>query len=667
MATELAQAYIQIMPSMKGMQEQLTKEFGGAAEKAGDNAGQAGGSSFLGKLGKVVAGGAAAALAGLTAAAGTLVSNVSEVAAYGDEIDKMSQKLGLSTKAYQEWDYVLGQAGADITSMSTGLKTLTNKLDDAKNGSTTAQEMFAKLGLSMEDLNSMSREDIFENVIYGFQGMADSTERAALANDLFGRSGQELTPLFNSSVEDTKALIEASNELGFVMSDEAVKASADYKDALDTMTRTIGGLKNNLLGEFMPSLTTVMDGLTQIFGGDSESGIGMIKDGVSGFMAHLSEALPQVLKLGVGIVTSLSTAIIDNLPQIMSAGMDALFQFVGGLLDQLPQLLEAGLTLIITLGEGIAEQLPTFIDNALEGVLSLVDTLMDNLGPFIESGINIISSLLDGIIEAVPKIVEYIPQLITTLITGIVENLPRILESGVQLIVTLVQGLISAIPTLVANIPQIIAAIWNGITSINWLELGKNILFGIINGIISMVGSLLSAAGELISNLWNAFTSIDWLGIGSNIIDGIKNGVVNAAGRLWEAAKNAVSNALAGVKRFLGIASPSKVFEKQIGMMIPLGMAEGIEGETNAVRDAVEDLGKEAIGSFDADFTYDRRGMADDMTDNNEALFRVILQAANMIVASIDNKEIPGGPSDAYIGKVALQYQQTMARRGVLV
>ena len=55
------------------------------------------------------------------------------------------------------------------------------------------------------------------------QGMADTTERAALANDLFGKSGQNLTPLFNETTESTEKLKQAAHELGFVMSDEAVR------------------------------------------------------------------------------------------------------------------------------------------------------------------------------------------------------------------------------------------------------------------------------------------------------------------------------------------------------------------------------------------------------------------------------------------------------------
>ena len=217
MATELAQAYVQIVPSAEGIKGKIGEALGDEPEKAGKEAGEKAGHSFGASLAK----GIAAVAATLTAAAVGLVKGVidgaKETAALGDAIDKTSQKLGLSSSAYQEWDYVMNLAGTDMQSMTVGLKTLTNKLDDAKNGSESAQAMFAALGISMDEINTMSREDLFGETIKGFQGMADSTERAALANDLFGRSGQDLTPLFNQSAEATQEQIDRAREYGMVI------------------------------------------------------------------------------------------------------------------------------------------------------------------------------------------------------------------------------------------------------------------------------------------------------------------------------------------------------------------------------------------------------------------------------------------------------------------
>ena len=213
-------------------------------------------------------GAAMAAIGTATVAAGKELFNFAqETANAGDEIDKTSQKLGMSAEAYQKWDYVLGQSGVEITSMTTGMKTFTNKIDDAKNGSDKATAMFTKLGISMSDLQTMSREDIFAATVKGLQGMEDSTERAALANDLFGKSGQNLTPLFNESAEATEELMQAAEDLGFVMSDKAVKASAEFNDSMDTLQRTFSGVKNNIMGELLPGFSQIMYGLSDLLAG----------------------------------------------------------------------------------------------------------------------------------------------------------------------------------------------------------------------------------------------------------------------------------------------------------------------------------------------------------------------------------------------------------------
>lgn len=180
-----------------------------------------------------------------------------------DEIDKTSQKVGMSTKAYQEWDYVLKISGTEMSNMTTGLKTLTNKFDDAKKGGKGAVDAFAKLGLKMEDIQDLSREDLFGTVITAFQNMEDSADRAALANELFGKSGQDLTPLFNTTAEETRKLIEEVNHLGGVMSEDAVKDGAAFQDSLTALKTAFAGASGSLLSELVPAITKLMGKVTE--------------------------------------------------------------------------------------------------------------------------------------------------------------------------------------------------------------------------------------------------------------------------------------------------------------------------------------------------------------------------------------------------------------------
>ena len=146
-------------------------------------------------------------------------------------------------------------------------------------------------GLSMEQVSSMSAEELFESVVSGLQGMEESTERTAIATTLLGKGAQELGPLFNTSAEDTQAMIDAVNDLGGVMSNESVKASAAYQDAMQDMQTAMDGAKRNLVSQFLASMTTVMGGLTALFTGD-KGGLEQINSGISDMVSKITEMLP---------------------------------------------------------------------------------------------------------------------------------------------------------------------------------------------------------------------------------------------------------------------------------------------------------------------------------------------------------------------------------------
>ena len=191
--------------------------------------------------------------------AGTAVfAATNKISEQGDEIDKMSQKMGISAEAYQKWAYVLDQNGMEVDKLKTGMTKLNNTFDEAKNGSSTAQATFEKLGLSMDDLNGMSREDMFKTVVNSLQGVSDESEKAALAYDIFGKSGTEMAPLLNQSADATNELMTNLEDMGAVMSDEAVKDSAAFNDQLGDLKQTFGGMATSILQDLLPVITNIM-------------------------------------------------------------------------------------------------------------------------------------------------------------------------------------------------------------------------------------------------------------------------------------------------------------------------------------------------------------------------------------------------------------------------
>lgn len=420
---------------------------------------------------------------GAMAAVGTAVVGVSavmakqtgEVAAYGDNIDKMSQKMGISAQAYQEWDAIMQHSGTSIDSMQRGMVTLAKAAEDNS-------DAFQKLGISQEEVANMSQEDLFARTIAGLQGMEEGTERTALAQKLLGGSAKELGALLNTSAEDTEAMRQRVHELGGVMSDEAVKAAAAYQDSLQDMQTSVDGLKRGLISDFMPSITTVMDGLTAIFSGDGETGLGLLKTGISDAIQQIQEAAPMFLEAGGEILKALYQAIMDNLPQIAEGGTELLINLITGIVGALPELIPAVVTMVVT----------------------IVQTLWQHFPEIIQAGRDAVSSLTSGMDPQ--QLVQKGIELLTNLIASIAPYLPQMLIQGIQLVTQLAVGLIRAIPQIVAAIPQIIRSVAQPFSSYDWGAIGMNLIRGIGRGIADAAGSLAQMALNAVKAAWDTMT-----------------------------------------------------------------------------------------------------------------------------------------------------------------
>ena len=515
------------------------KQTGEQTESAGEKFKKVG--DVLKKVGAAMATAVAAIGTAAIATGKKLYDMATQTANAGDEIDKTSQKLGMSAEAYQEWDYVLGQSGVEITSMTTGLKTLTNQIDDAKNGSDKAAERFARLGISMEDLSTMSREDIFAKVITGMQSMADSTDRAALANDLFGKSGQNLTPLFNETAESTAALKQQAHDLGFVMSDEAVKASADFNDSLDTLKRTFNGVKNNIMGSLLPAFSEIMDGLSELLVG-GEGAKEKIQHGAQEMVNSLATIFPKIVDLlmtliaavaeiAPGLIEALVQGVVNNLPMIIAAAskivvtfleslikalpqiaegaLELVITLVNAILDNLPKILEAAIQVIVTIATGIADALPTLIPTIVSVIMQIVTTLIDNLPLILDAALQLIIGLAQGILNAIPVLIEALPTVINSIINFIIEAIPMIIDAGIQLLTSLVAALPTIIEAIVSALPQIIDGIINGILGAipQLIDAGIRLLVSLIQNLPLIITTIVQAIPQIISSVVNAIIS----------------------------------------------------------------------------------------------------------------------------------------------------------------
>lgn len=541
---------------------------------------------------KAAAAALAAATAAVTATVGGIVSATAKTAEYGDNIDKMSQKLGMSAEAYQEWDFIMQHNGSSIDSMTTSMKKLSEAVVDQSDKSVKA---FDKLGISMEDAAKMSQEELFSATITALQGMESSAERTALATDLLGKSAMELGPLLNMSAEETEAMRQQVHDLGGVMSDESVKASAAYQDSLQNLQTAFGGVTRNLTSQFMPAITNVMDGVTALVSGDS-SGIGLITEGLRGFTEQFNVLIPQItstaeqllpvivdaitsnlpLLLGSAatIITAIAQGLLDNLPTIISIAGDIILQLADALLGMLPQIVSTGLQIIAQLAVGIAEALPTLVPTVVDVMLQIVDTLIDNIDVLIDAAIAIIMALSDGLIASLPILIEKAPVITQKLVDAIINNAPKLLKSAAELIGKLASGLAS-------YLPKIVSAGWDIVKSL-------------ASGILQMDGKIISAAKDIISSITTKFKelpakALQW---GKDMIQNFINGIKNLASSVGDAVSGVASN----IKSILGFSEPEKGplsnFHTFAPDMLEL-FAEGITNNRTVITDTMTRLAQD--------------------------------------------------------------------------
>jgi hypothetical protein len=379
-----------------------------------------------------------------TALSAALVKGVGDLAEYGDHIDKQSQKMNMSAQAYQEWDAIMQHSGTSIDSMQMSMKTLANA---AESGS----DAFGLLGMSLEDVQRMSSEELFKATITALQNVESDTQRTYIAGQLLGRGATELGALLNTSAEDTEKMRQRVHELGGVMSDEAVKAAAAYQDSLQDMKTSMSGLTRGITGEFLPSFTEVMDGLTSIFAGE-DGGAEKVSKGIDDILGNISSAVtklkPVVSKIG-GVIAS---AVKENAPKLIKEGTKLLGDIVVGVVQNLPDILSTVGDVIGTIGGTLADtastlvtdfsgyirnNLPTLIPEGVNAVVEFAKGITDpsNTGTLIDAAFDIIDGLIEGFTseDTINAIVEGAPVILDNLVDGIVKATDKLADAALTL------------------------------------------------------------------------------------------------------------------------------------------------------------------------------------------------------------------------------------------
>lgn len=578
--------------------EKQTADFGNEVKKSANQANDAGGR--FEKLGGVLKGigmaiGATLAAIGTAAVgAGKALMDMSvNAAAYADEILTASTVTGMSTDSLQAYKYAAELVDVSMETLTGSMAKQVKSMASARDGSSKFASAYEKLGVSVTDSNGNLRgsDAVYWETIDALGKIANETERDALAMQIFGKSAQELNPLIAQGSAGIAELTEEAKRMGAVMSEDSLNALGAFDDSIQRL-KAGGEAAKNMLGTILlPQLQLLADGGVSLLGeftrglseanGDWTKISEVVGNTVGGLVDMLMANLPNLIQVGLDIVTSIGGAIVENLPviidaaenivmtllqtligalpQITQGALTLVMTLVQGIIDNLPALVEAAIQMIVTLATGLADSLPELIPSIVQAIILIVQVLIENMSKILDAALKIIQGLAQGLINALPKLVEALPKIISAIIDFIVNNLPKLIEMGISLTVQLAVGLIQAIPQLVKAIPQIISAIIDGL-------------------------------GKALSAVWE---------IGKNIVSGLWSGIQSMASWIRSKVSGFVGGIVSSVKGLLGIHSPSTVFAGIGGHM-----AEGLGvGFTKAM----EGIRRDMFGAIPTDFEVDTR------------------------------------------------------------
>lgn len=532
----------------------------------------------LASAGKV----AAAGIGSITAAAGAAVGGLLALESSTEEYRVAQGKLntafeaagyGAETaqQAYNSFYGILGDTDT-ATEASQLLAKLADSAEDVSTWTDIAAGVAGTFGdsLPIEGLIEASNETAKVGQVTGV--LADALNWAGISEDDFNArlSACSSESERNQLIMDTLSGTYDEASEAFYRNNEALVESRNNQAQLDatlaTLGQTVSNVKNRLLTEFLPAISNVATAFSGMLSGaagaDQE-----FASAVQGLVNVAVSKLPEFLSMGVQILSSLASGIVQSIPTLVAAVPQIVAEIGEALTELLPQVLNMGVQLLDQLVSGIETGLPDMVARLPQIVDNFLSFLTEHLPDILDKGVEMLNSLVNGIINTIPQMVASLPKIITSFVTFIANNLPKIIEAGINILVNLIAGIIKAIPQLVAALPQIIAAI--------------------VDGIAALMGSIVD--------------------IGKNIVEGIWEGIQNAIGWFTDKITGFFSGIIDGVKGVLGIHSPSRVFA-DMGKNMALGLGQGWDNEYDRIRRDIE--GGMDFGTASVDFASSGLGVA---------------------------------------------------------
>ncbi len=337
------------------------------------------------------------------AAVGAAAASVKSFAETGEAIYEMSLKTGISTEALSQLKYAAEHSGTSLEAIQVNFQRMAQLSQAAGAGTQAAIDTLKMLGLTVEDIAGLSPEDTFFKLAYAIADVEDATQRAAIAQDVFGRSGLELLPMLEGGKAGFEALKAEAIDLGLVMSTETAKSADDVGDAMGRVQGALNGVMNEIAVALLPALMPLIDAFTDLIKALPIKEIGklladLLPPLVSIFI-KLLKAIP--LETIISFVVDALSPLLEILSPILEA-FEPIFDILAQIIKIIPikpfmELVMSVLKPLLIPALELVTTLLTAMMPILKVVFSLVEAIMKIIGPLLEGIANIAGGIIGGI------------------------------------------------------------------------------------------------------------------------------------------------------------------------------------------------------------------------------------------------------------------------------
>ena len=612
----MATAYVQIIPSARGISGGIEQALGG------DAAVSSAGASIGGKLAGAIK--VAITAAGLGAALGKALT---EGAALEQSIGGVETLFkGSASQVTAAADQAFRTAGVSANNYMEQVTSFSATLLQGLGGDTAAAAGYADKAIVQMSDNANKMGTDMSAIQYAYQGFAK--DNYTMLDNLklgYGGTQSEMARLINDSGvlgDSVKVTADTVKDVPFSSIIDAIGVIQDNLGITGTTAEEAATTLSGSFASMQAAASNVMANLT--LGRDVGPALQGLAQTVTTFLAGnllpaigniLSALVLQVIPVGTQMLQSLGAGLAQGVPNFLAGN---LLPAIGNILSALVlQVIPVGTQMLQSLGAGLAQGVPNFLAQALPMVLQFTETLRTNFGNIVDAGIDLLLNLAQGIANGLPTLIEYVPQIVTNIAGLINDNAPKLLAAGLHIIVTLGLGLIQAIPTLIANIPQIIQAVVSVFTAFNWISLGSNIITMLKNGITSMVSAVQSAGTSIFDAVKNAIANLPATlqSLGSNAITSMANGLKSMLGSVLSAARGILTGIVGIIKGLpgqlwsLAKSAASKLWNafvvkdwNGLGTNIIQGIINGIGSMAGALWEAATNVAKSALNAIKSFF-----------------------------------------------------------------